>query len=139
MSTWSVKFVWLLSSEAWVATQRLTGGVLISRNKDYIVFYRGNDFLPPTMKDALVERQQLAAANQDKEEEARVRALTLDSSTERTVKGPSIAGTLAETVEAKSRWGINMSSEEREKLMRNDLLSRQAGLIRHLETKLAQV
>lgn len=91
------------------------------------------------MKDALVDRQQLAAANQDEEEEARVRASTLVSSTERTVKGPFIAGTLAETVEAKSRWGTNMSSEEREKLMRNDLLSRQAGLIKHLETKLAQV
>ncbi|KAI4376531.1 hypothetical protein MLD38_014281 [Melastoma candidum] len=25
----------------------LTGGTLLSRNKEYIVFYRGNDFLPP--------------------------------------------------------------------------------------------
>jgi len=26
---------------------KLTGGTLLSRNKEYIVFYRGNDFLPP--------------------------------------------------------------------------------------------
>ncbi|KAL2480154.1 CRS1/YhbY (CRM) domain-containing protein [Abeliophyllum distichum] len=31
----------------------LTGGTLLSRNKDYIVFYRGNDFLPPGVSYAL--------------------------------------------------------------------------------------
>jgi len=37
--------------------QRLTGGILLSRNKEYIVFYRGKDFLPSAVSSAIEERR----------------------------------------------------------------------------------
>ncbi|KAL7247316.1 hypothetical protein ACSBR2_002268 [Camellia fascicularis] len=48
----------------------LTGGTLLSMNKDYIVFYRGNDFLSPVVKKTLDEAQKLAALQQDEEDQA---------------------------------------------------------------------
>ncbi|KAK9706183.1 hypothetical protein RND81_07G109300 [Saponaria officinalis] len=35
----------------------LTGGVLLSRDKEYIVFYRGKDFLPAVVSSAIQERR----------------------------------------------------------------------------------
>ncbi|KAL9242443.1 hypothetical protein vseg_016437 [Gypsophila vaccaria] len=35
----------------------LTGGVLLSRDKEYIVFYRGKDFLPSVVSSAIQERR----------------------------------------------------------------------------------
>lgn len=37
--------------------QRLTGGILLSRDKEYIVFYRGKDFLPSAVSTAIEERR----------------------------------------------------------------------------------
>ncbi|XP_058073919.1 CRM-domain containing factor CFM3A, chloroplastic/mitochondrial-like isoform X2 [Magnolia sinica] len=115
----------------------LTGGTLVSRNKDYIVFYRGNDFLPPAMKGALVERQKLAKIRQDEEEQARLRASTLIASNAKTASGPFVAGTLAETLAANSRWGNQLSSDDRAKMMRNVALAKHAALVRYSERKLA--
>ncbi|KAL8465870.1 hypothetical protein ACS0TY_035113 [Phlomoides rotata] len=52
--------------------KNLTGGVLLLRNKYYIVMYRGKDFLPPTVASALAERQELTKQIQDVEEKVRV-------------------------------------------------------------------
>ena len=37
--------------------QRLTGGTVLSRDKDFIVFYRGKDFLPSAVSDAIEKRR----------------------------------------------------------------------------------
>nr|DAD49004.1 TPA_asm: hypothetical protein HUJ06_018941 [Nelumbo nucifera] len=118
--------------------KRLTGGTLLSRNKDYIVFYRGNDFLSPVVTEALVERKKLAELRQDEEEQARQRALALIISNAKAIKGPLVAGTLAETVAANSRWAKQPSSEDMQKMMKDAALSRHASLVRYLEKKLAQ-
>ncbi|PIN05908.1 Poly(A)-specific exoribonuclease PARN [Handroanthus impetiginosus] len=51
--------------------KKLTGGVLLLRNKYYIVMYRGKDFLPPTVATSLMERQEMAKQIQDVEEKVR--------------------------------------------------------------------
>ncbi|KAK2989667.1 hypothetical protein RJ640_021587 [Escallonia rubra] len=104
----------------------LTGGTLLSRNKDYIVFYRGNDFLPPGVTKALVEAQTLTALRQDEEDEARKKASSLVDSNAEAAKRRLIAGTLAETLAATSRWCKQPST-----------LARHTSLVRYLEKKLA--
>jgi hypothetical protein len=37
--------------------QKLTGGTLLSRDSEYIVFYRGKDFLPLAVSTAIEERR----------------------------------------------------------------------------------
>ena len=54
--------------------QRLTGGMLVARDKEYIVFFRGKDFLPPGVASALLERQERALMNADVEEQMRLLA-----------------------------------------------------------------
>lgn len=117
--------------------KKLTGGVLLSRNKEYIVFYRGNDFVTPSVREVLVEKQKQATVYQDEEEAARLRAAALIASNTRTDKGPRLAGTLAETLEANNCWGRQPSTEEREKLKRDLTLAKHASLVRYLERKLA--
>lgn len=112
--------------------------MLLSRNKEYIVFYRGNDFVAPSVREVLLERQKLATIHQVKEEAARLRALASVVHV-KSAKGPLVAGTLAETVEAKSRWGKPLSSEEVEMLKKNMVLVKHASLVRHLERKLILV
>ncbi|KAK4337908.1 hypothetical protein RND71_042395 [Anisodus tanguticus] len=115
----------------------LTGGTLLFRNKDYIVFYRGNDFLPPRVTEALVEAERKSAFLQDQEEQARQRAATPIHSVTKAPKRPLVAGTLAETRAATSRWGNQPSIEEREKMMRDAAVARHASLVKYLEEKLA--
>ncbi|PKU82037.1 CRM-domain containing factor CFM3, chloroplastic/mitochondrial [Dendrobium catenatum] len=117
--------------------KELTGGTLLSRNKEYIVFYRGNDFLTPCIRDTLVEREKLAIVQQDAEEEARSRASGLISSNSKAVKGPFVAGTLAETLKAYNHWANQPSSEDRQRMRRDLALSQQESLVRYLERKLS--
>ncbi|CBI27903.3 unnamed protein product, partial [Vitis vinifera] len=117
--------------------KNLTGGTLVSRNKDYIVFYRGNDFLPPHVMEALKERRKLRDLQQDEEEQARHRASALIDSKARSAKGPLVAGTLAETLAATSRWGSEPSEEDVGKMIRDSALARHASLVRYVGKKLA--
>lgn len=120
--------------------QELTGGTLLSRNKEYIVFYRGNDFLTPCIRDTLVEREKLATVQQDAEEEARSRASGLISSNSKAIKrAPCFAGTLTETLKAYNHWANQPSSEDRDEMRRDLALSQQESLIRNLERKLSFV
>ncbi|XP_020110638.1 CRM-domain containing factor CFM2, chloroplastic isoform X1 [Ananas comosus] len=53
--------------------KQLTGGTLLSRDKEFIVFYRGKDFLPPAVSVAIEERRnsgnsELTNPKQNKEE-----------------------------------------------------------------------
>ncbi|GAB4853785.1 hypothetical protein Ancab_017978 [Ancistrocladus abbreviatus] len=116
--------------------KRLTGGILLSRNKEYIVFYRGNDFLPPVVKEALKEREKLTVLNHE-EEEVRREASALISSDANASRSTMVAGTLAETVAATSRWGKQPTSQELEGMMEHSAVSRQASLVKYLEKKLA--
>lgn len=37
--------------------QRLTGGILLSRDSEFFALYRGKDFLPPAVSSAIEERR----------------------------------------------------------------------------------
>ncbi|MBA0747557.1 hypothetical protein Gogos_004464 [Gossypium gossypioides] len=117
----------------------LKWGTLLSRNKEFIVFYRGNDFLPPVVTNTLKEMQKSRNLRQEEEEEARGRALALVGSNVKASTLPLVAGTLAETTAATSRWGHQRSPDEIEEMKRNSALTQQASLVRHLEKKLAHV
>lgn len=111
----------------------LTGGVLLLRNKYYIIFYRGKDFVPPTVAAALAERQELTKQIQDVEEQTRsgpaeVAPLTTD--------GQAVAGTLAEFYEAQARWGREISAEERERMLQEAAMAKTARVVKRFEHKL---
>ncbi|KAK3210473.1 hypothetical protein Dsin_015179 [Dipteronia sinensis] len=116
--------------------KRLTGGTLLSRNKDFIVFYRGNDFLPPVVTEALKERVKLADLRQNEEEQARQVSSSLMESKAKVSGVPLVAGTLAETMAATSRWGKKPGNEDLEEMMRDSALGKHASLVKHLEKKL---
>ncbi|XP_002514120.3 CRM-domain containing factor CFM3, chloroplastic/mitochondrial isoform X1 [Ricinus communis] len=115
----------------------LTGGILLSRNKEYIVFYRGNDFLPPAIVKTLKERKKLTYLKQDEEEQARQMALASVESSAKTSKVPLVAGTLAETVAATSHWRDQRGSPDIDEMLREAVLAKRASLVKHLENKLA--
>ena len=78
------------------AMQHLTGGVLLLRNKFYIILYRGNDFLPSSVA-SLVEKRELELKScQLNEEVARIRAIEAFSSSDELPQETSTSGTLTE-------------------------------------------
>ncbi|KAH9607925.1 hypothetical protein KSS87_013999 [Heliosperma pusillum] len=115
--------------------KRLTGGTLLSRNKEYIVFYRGNDFLPPSVTKSLKEREKLTML-QYEEEEVRRYGSTLVHLNSKRSKVPLVAGTLAETLAATSRWAKQPNSEEIDKMIKDSAVARRASLVRYLQHKL---
>jgi len=119
--------------------QKLTGGVLLSRNKDFLVFYRGKSFLSPEVAEALLEKERLAKDLQDEEEQARLRASSLVIPRVGTNDESGTAGTLEETLNANARWGKQLDDGDKAKVMREVEVLRHANLIRKLERKLAFV
>lgn len=119
--------------------QRLTGGTLLSRNKDFIVFYRGNDFLPPVVVESLKERKKLRDHQQDEEERVRQMAPAFIHSKSQACIDQLVAGTLAETMAATARWGNQPSTVDVEKMMKDSTLARHVSISRNLERKLALV
>ncbi|KAM1295955.1 hypothetical protein TB1_015077 [Malus domestica] len=117
--------------------KNLTGGVLLLRNKYYIVIYRGKDFVPTSVAAALSERQELTKQVQDVEEKVRIKAI--DAASSGAVEGQALAGTLAEFYEAQARWGREISAEEREKMIEEDSRAKNAKLVRRIEHKLGVV
>lgn len=59
--------------------QQLTGGTLLSRDKEYIVFYRGKDFLPPAVSLAIEERRNGGIGIQKQMTGGSVRGATIDT------------------------------------------------------------
>jgi len=55
--------------------QHLTGGTVILRNKDFIILYRGKDFLPGGIAQTVIQREAQVHDEQVKEEEARLKAV----------------------------------------------------------------
>uniref|UniRef100_A0ACD5XR63 Uncharacterized protein n=1 Tax=Avena sativa TaxID=4498 RepID=A0ACD5XR63_AVESA len=116
--------------------KKLTGGVLVSRNKEYIIFYRGNDFVTPKVRQVLVENQQHAITQQDQEELARLKASASITPISNASKNPLVAGTLAETREATSRWGDSLNDELRKKENNRLILAKHTSLLKNMKRKL---
>ncbi|KAL6221975.1 hypothetical protein ACLB2K_005367 [Fragaria x ananassa] len=117
--------------------KRLTGGTLLSRNKDFIVFYRGNDFLPPVVTGVLKERREMRELQQDEEEKARRITSDYIESRSEASNGQLVAGTLAETIAATTHWRKQLTIEDVDKMTRDSNLEKRASLVRYLEKKLA--
>ncbi|KAL5544780.1 hypothetical protein UlMin_008564 [Ulmus minor] len=122
----------------------LTGGVLLLRNKYYIVIYRGKDFLPTTVAAVLAEREKLTKQIQDVEEQVRVQDIrpklqtgAVDGVLSGEEQGQAPAGTLAEFYEAQARWGREVTSEERQKMIDEESRAKNARLVKRIEHKLA--
>lgn len=116
--------------------QKLTGGILLSRNKDFLVFYRGKDFLSPDVAEALLEKERLAKSLQDEEEQARLRASTFITPRVETQDQTGSAGTLSETLDANARWAKRLDDDHKQKVLQEAETLKQANLIRKLERKL---
>lgn len=76
--------------------QRLTGGVLLLRNKFYIILYRGNDFLPKRVAALVENRESELKSCQFHEEVARMKALEAFSPIDEVQQDTSTSGTLTE-------------------------------------------
>ncbi|XP_021763586.1 chloroplastic group IIA intron splicing facilitator CRS1, chloroplastic-like [Chenopodium quinoa] len=76
--------------------KRLTGGVLLLRNKFFIVLYRGKDFLPSNVANAVVEREIELQQWQLHEEDARLKAAGVVNYSDETSTDKSIIGTFSE-------------------------------------------
>ncbi|XP_071686089.1 CRM-domain containing factor CFM3A, chloroplastic/mitochondrial-like [Rutidosis leptorrhynchoides] len=117
--------------------KKLTGGILLSRNKDFLVFYRGKDFLSPDVSEALLEKERLAKSLQDEEEHARLRASTfITPKIEVREDHSGSAGTLGESLDANAKWAIRFDDDYEKKVLQEAETQRQADLIRKLERKL---
>lgn len=114
--------------------------MLLSRNKDFLVFYRGKNFLSREVTETLLERDRLARSLQDEEEQARLRATALVMS--RAIEGDELvpsAGTLGETLDANAKWAKKLDEQHEEKVRKEAEIARHAELVRKLERKLALV
>lgn len=116
--------------------KRLTGAKLLSRNKDFLVYYRGKDFLSPDVTEALLEKERLAKALLDEEEQARLRASCLVGPSVENADESGITGTLKETLDADTRWGKQLDDDHKEKMMREAEVLKHANIVRKLESKL---
>ncbi|KAL9236976.1 hypothetical protein vseg_011576 [Gypsophila vaccaria] len=116
--------------------KKLTGSILLSRNKDFLVFYRGKDFLSPDVTEVLLERERLAKALQDGEEQARLRASASVSPSPEAEDLVRAAGTLSETWDADAKWGKKLGDHDAKRMLKEAEVIRQANLVRKLERKL---
>ena len=119
--------------------QKLTGAILLSRNKDFLVFFRGKNFLSADVTQALLERERMAKVMQDEEEQARLRASSLLIPTNNTSELSAEAGTLGETLDADAKWGKTLDERHKQKIMREVEQLRHANLVKKLEQKLSFV
>ncbi|GJN04475.1 hypothetical protein PR202_ga22025 [Eleusine coracana subsp. coracana] len=116
--------------------KKLTGGMMLSRNNDFMVFYRGKDFLSSELAEVLLERERLARSLQD-EEQARLNAASSISLSSEAYIQPTVAGTLGETLEANTKYGNKLDENHVEKMTRTVEAARHADLVRKLEWKLS--
>lgn len=82
--------------DTFVLMQQLTGGVLILRNKFYIILYRGKDFLPSGIANVVKEREVELRQDQSHEEAARLKAIETIGLIEDQLTNPGRSGTLSE-------------------------------------------
>ncbi|XP_049384304.1 chloroplastic group IIA intron splicing facilitator CRS1, chloroplastic isoform X1 [Solanum stenotomum] len=107
--------------------KHLTGGVLLLRNKFFIILYRGKDFLPSQVANIVAEREVELTRCQLEEEVARFKAIETLSITMEVSMSSSSVGTLsefqtiAEPGKEKSEVEVQLMSEKErlEKELRN--------------------
>ncbi|KAL8260192.1 hypothetical protein R6Q59_028145 [Mikania micrantha] len=115
--------------------KKLTGGVLLLRNKYYIVIYRGKDFVPTSVATALAERQEMTKEIQDAEE--KVRNGAVEPAAASVEHGHvAFAGSLAEFYEAQAQWGREKTTEEYEKMLVEASKTKITRVVKKLEHKL---
>lgn len=98
--------------------------------------------MPPAVAEALTERQkEITEVLQTKEDQAREMASTRVTLTSqgKSPKTQLLAGTLAETIAASSRWAPEASSVDIEELKRESASIKRAALIRDLNLRLLYV
>lgn len=116
--------------------KKLTGGVMLSRNNDFVVFYRGKDFLSSELAEVLLERERSMKSLQDEEQARLDRTPSFASSTEAFIE-PSVAGTLEETLEANSKYGNKVDENHMDKMTKTVEAAKHADVVRKLEWKLS--
>ncbi|KAK1426659.1 hypothetical protein QVD17_15336 [Tagetes erecta] len=116
--------------------KKLTGGVLLLRNKYYIVIYRGKDFVPTSVATALAERQEITKEIQDAEEKVR-NVVVVETAAASVEQGQvALAGSLAEFYEAQAQWGREKTTEEHEKMLAEASITKISRVVKKLEHKL---
>ncbi|KAI3946441.1 hypothetical protein MKX01_017657 [Papaver californicum] len=86
--------------------KRLTGGVLILRNKFFIIFYRGKDFVPPRVASLIVGRETELKHCQVEEEGARQKALESFHVTNKEVQNNCTVGTFSDFRDIQAKYGL---------------------------------
>ncbi|KAF5189677.1 Chloroplastic group iia intron splicing facilitator crs1 protein [Thalictrum thalictroides] len=93
--------------------KHLTGGVLILRNKFFIIIYRGKDFLPVEVANMVVDRESELKRCQQLEEGARRNAIESFSVTNETVSTTIPSGTFSEFRDIQTKYG-HLNNDMRE-------------------------
>lgn len=114
--------------------KNLTGGLLLLRNKYFIVIYRGKDFLPGSVSIALAERQEITKDIQEVEEKSR-NSIARQSFFENGLEEHALAGTLAEFQEAQAQWGRVITAGERAAMKQEASISQAARQFKKIEHK----
>ncbi|KAI3976558.1 hypothetical protein MKX01_008416 [Papaver californicum] len=85
--------------------KRLTGGVLILRNKFFII-YRGKDFVPPRVASLIVSRETELKHRQVEEEGARQKALESFHATNKEAQNNCTVGTFSDFRDIQAKYGL---------------------------------
>lgn len=86
--------------------QRLTGGVLLLRNKFFIILYRGKDFIPPKVASSVFEREKILRDMQLHEEGARMKSMELHVPDAVNVASTSEVGTVKEFLDIEANYSL---------------------------------
>lgn len=92
--------------------------------------------MSPEVAEALLEKERLAKALQDEEEQARLRSSHLVVPSMENADESGVAGTLKETLDADNRWGKQLDDDHKEKVLKEAEVLRHAEIVRKLERKL---
>ncbi|OVA16249.1 RNA-binding [Macleaya cordata] len=82
--------------------KRLTGGTLLSRDKEFIAFYRGKDFLPPAVSTAIEERRK-PRIHREKDNTNQSPSIETRPELESRIKEPTSVGELQDKNDQKER------------------------------------
>ncbi|KAL0713253.1 hypothetical protein Bca4012_020231 [Brassica carinata] len=116
--------------------KKLTGVILLSRNKDYLFFYRGKNVLLREVTEALVEQEKFVRSSQNEEEEARLRegssALIVTSTEPSNEFVP--ASIIGETLDTTGKWGMNLDDGHHAEEVKHEVKKlRHTNLVRKLK------
>ncbi|KAF3796592.1 CRM-domain containing factor [Nymphaea thermarum] len=89
----------------------LTGGTLLSRDQEFIVFYRGKDFLPPAVSNAIKDRRKQMLYKEHKLESENIIS-PAHGAVESGVKHPELVSSTA-VLDVKGPAGSKLDDEQR--------------------------